>query len=851
MVNVNSDISCAGCSACKHICPQKCIEMIFDDEGFLYPLKDTDKCTDCNLCVDVCFLKKERQSTEDYEIYGVKNKNEQIRFESSSGGMFSAIAEYIINAGGVVFGAAYDESLTVTHSYAEDIEGLSRFRKSKYVQSDTKDTYVQAKEFLLDGRKVLYTGCPCQIAGLKSFLGKEFENLICVDLICRGVSSPLVFKSCLEAVEEEMNSKITSLSMREKIIDNIVLKPTTPNSTIKFILSDKRELYQFTGLNKDQNAYLAGFVKDLYNRPSCDECKAKNFTSGSDIQLGDFWGINKVNPNFCDKTEDGKIIPFGVSEVILTSNKGKKLFSDISKNLDYFMFDKNWFKKSKSYANYTILTSPQSADCNRKQFFEEYNKNKSQVNSLIRKYLDKPQKETRCSVNDFGVSIKKLAIFGAGKVGTDVFYAVGKENIRCFIDNNPKTDTLFDIPCLTFDEFLKIKDEVIVIVASFDYANEMCKQLEASMIFDYHVCYRHTLRMFYNNRLKYYSRKIEKSMYYCYFDLIKKYDLGKYNNITLYCYPENTEVLMCVFEMVGITDKIKRVIPYTTIGTEKLLWSEIESQSDCIILAVKRNHSHFHDKIELECEKYDNGTLAVADFYNVDKLKEEFHYPEIKKYKDIYKGKRCFIIGNGPSLRMSDLDMLHKNNEICFATNKIWYAFEDTDWRPDIYVAVDRLIMLHHSKEIKQISAKVKFIADNSPSFWNSEYSENCIKYHILPQLFEPNMPGFSSELDKILFEGFTVTYAAIQLAAYMGFSEIFLLGVDCDYSGDTRKGENHFTKQYVGSNSEFFPHNTYRMQLAYKKAELVSRRNNFRIYNATRGGKLEAFERVDFDNIL
>jgi hypothetical protein len=453
--------------------------------------------------------------------------------------------------------------------------------------------------------------------------------------------------------------------------------------------------------------------------------------------------------------------------------------------------------------------------------------------------------------------MKKLALFGAGNAGKEVFSAVGKENVRCFIDNNPRADTLLDVPCLTFDEYLKIKDETIVIVASYDYVTEMCNQLEKNMIFDYRIYHRHSTNVIYTYRPYYYSIKTNQWLYYSYFELIKNYDLAKQQNITLYSYPENIETLMCVFEMAGIADKIKRIIPHTTIGIEKSLWSDVEANSDCVILAVRRNNSHLHDIIELNCEKYDSGNLAVADFYNFYKFIEEFHCPEMEKFKGIHKGKRVFLIGNGPSLTTSDLDLLHKNNEICFGCNKIYKIFDKTEWRPDYYFASDKMMLEEFSEDIETMDVPFKFLERHRISYFNKSASEN--NNIIFPTMnyeeYYPRYPGISEDAGKILMWLYSVVSEMMfQTALYMGFSEMYLLGID-NNSG-IEKTVKHFYDNDLGE-TEFgeFVINTMnsppKANKAFEKIRLYSDKHGIKVYNATRGGYLEAFERANLDSLF
>lgn len=312
MIEIKEKKNCCGCNACVQVCPKQCISMKEDREGFLYPEVDKDICVDCHLCEKVCPVLNQGKERKPLKVYAAKNKDEEIRRQSSSGGIFTLLAEQVIDEGGVVFGARFNENWEVVHSYTETKEGLAAFRGSKYVQSRIGDNYKKAEEFLKSGRKVLFSGTPCQIAGLNLYLRKEYENLLTVDFICHGVPSPGVWREYLkEEIARQCDGKnsvlshpiekekirVKGISFRDKKLGwkkySFVLTLSVPDGH-----GVENTVLPSEPLNK--NLFLRGFLADLYLRPSCYACPAKCLKSGSDVTIGDFWGIEKVMPEMDD-----------------------------------------------------------------------------------------------------------------------------------------------------------------------------------------------------------------------------------------------------------------------------------------------------------------------------------------------------------------------------------------------------------------------------------------------------------------------------------------------------------------------------------------------------------------------
>lgn len=338
---------CCGCMACGQICPQKCIKFEEDACGFLYPICDESLCVQCGLCEKVCPIINKWEPKNPLQIKACRNKNEEERYRSSSGGVFVLLAKAVILQKGVVFGACYDEDWMVIHSYVEEADGILAFQGSKYVQSRIGETYIEAKKFLDEGRVVLFSGTPCQIAGLKHFLRKDYQNLISVEVLCHGVPSPKVWRDYLNQIQglnkldvekkslsPSLNtvSLITGISFRDKKNGwrkfNFVVQFSNQScdGNVSSINSrrDIRDLFS-------ENLYMKGFLSNLTLRPSCFHCLSKGGRSMADLSLGDFWSID----SHCAYFNDNK----GTTIVYVNSEKGKKMLETL--DIDVVVLDKN------------------------------------------------------------------------------------------------------------------------------------------------------------------------------------------------------------------------------------------------------------------------------------------------------------------------------------------------------------------------------------------------------------------------------------------------------------------------------------------------------------------------------
>lgn len=349
MIEIKDKSKCCGCEACVQRCPKHCIHLVEDKEGYRYPRVDKATCVNCGLCEMVCPIINENEQQEPIEVLAAKNPDEQQRLAGSSGGVFFEIGRNIINNGGIVFGARFDENWNVIHSYAEDIEGLNAFRGSKYVQSYIGDSYKKVEGFLKDGRQVLFSGTPCQIAGLQRFLRKKYANLLLVDVVCHGVPSSMPWQKFLdEAIRtqnmssETFRKQITSVSFRSKEKGWLKYHLKVIYKPLNGISANSRNSI-FSKYHRDTD-FFYGFLSQYFLRPSCYNCKFRCGKSHSDITLADFWGIW----DHTDQWNDDR----GISLVMLNTEKGKAIFDTL--NVDVFLSD----YKTAIAGNKSIIESP-------------------------------------------------------------------------------------------------------------------------------------------------------------------------------------------------------------------------------------------------------------------------------------------------------------------------------------------------------------------------------------------------------------------------------------------------------------------------------------------------------------
>lgn len=316
MVLIKEKTKCTGCTACLNICPADAIKMVNDNNGFAYPVADEAKCVNCNLCDSACPIINDTKVENDFApICKIAwNNDNNVRFLSTSGGIFSSLADYVIEKNGFVVGAELTENNEVKHSVVSNSQSLNNLRKAKYVQSNLENVFKEIKLLLDSKNKVLFSGTPCQNAGLQNYLKKKYENLITVEVICHGVASQYVFSAYLDSLEKHYNSKVKSVEFRNKDMG-------WQKYTNKVTMTDG-STYQ---RERNEDEYMLGYLKhSLFLRPSCTDCKFKGFPRIADITLGDFWGIEKIMSDIDDR---------GVSAVIINSKKGLSIFNMITENI--------------------------------------------------------------------------------------------------------------------------------------------------------------------------------------------------------------------------------------------------------------------------------------------------------------------------------------------------------------------------------------------------------------------------------------------------------------------------------------------------------------------------------------
>lgn len=451
----------------------------------------------------------------------------------------------------------------------------------------------------------------------------------------------------------------------------------------------------------------------------------------------------------------------------------------------------------------------------------------------------------------------KFILFGAGAIGISALTHLGEDCVECFADNKKHGTTFLGKRVISFDEMVGLEGDFRIVISTNNYAELFEEQLKEAGVEQY---------VFWPKRFNvdklqevlptYNGPYSEQCMSYR--DVLSYHQIGRYKKIVIYGSNTCIDYLLIEIAMlnhldhvVGIVDEESQEPDYLGIPVCPL---EAMGEFDCLLINKRRADTNIRDVLFGQDNNFD-----ILDIYDSEKFISYFHHPELKKFKDIHKGKRAFIIGNGPSLTVEDLNTLHQNHEICFAANNVYKIYDQTAWRPDYLCMSDDIIVSGCKDKYDWLMKEsVLFVSDHVVR----KYSDSPALYlvHMISSgEFAPNMPDFSSDITIGTYTGGTVIYGlALQIAVYMGFDELYLLGVDNDFSGTGSEEQNHFVKDYFSAKEKervdayggkLWNKDNY--NLAFRKVEIYSKSQNFRVFNATRGGKVEAFERVDFDALF
>lgn len=358
--------TCTGCGACYNICPMEAISIKEDKYGFYKPVIDEKKCTNCGLCKKTCPLDNYDSKNNPPKTFALINKDENTRLKSASGGAFSAFAKYVLEQNGVVYGVIWDKNIVAVHSRATTTQDVEKMYSSKYVQSNTCDTFKQAKKDLEDGKQVLFSGTPCQIAGFKSYLRKTYDNLITVDLICHGTPSPQILeKYKQEFLKENNEEKIVNINFRSK-------KRGWGSFYTLIINTDNKE-YCIDG---SKSSYLKAFGNLSLNK-SCTDCQFNKIPRIADITIGDFWGVDDYDKTLNDEK--------GLSIILVNNEKGQEFLKLANNNIKIkeVPFDVVTPKNPNIY-------SSSKAHKNRTKFLEELCVQNKSLKYCVKKYLKTP-----------------------------------------------------------------------------------------------------------------------------------------------------------------------------------------------------------------------------------------------------------------------------------------------------------------------------------------------------------------------------------------------------------------------------------------------------------------------------
>lgn len=376
---------CCGCGACAQRCPQNCITMEEDEEGFRYPVIDEKRCVCCGLCERACPSVNRFSHVWKEEVYAAAAKDQKLVKRSSSGGMFGILAEYVLQKNGVVFGAAFNEKMELIHCVANNEEECKKFHGSKYIQSNTNNTFKECKQYLDQGKYVLYTGTPCQIAGLKQYLQEDYERLLAVELICHGAPSPGIWRKYISELEAEQQERMVGAFFRYKDKGWKAYRFKTEYE------SGKKEV-----ISGGKSPYIVAFFNHLTLRPSCYECRHRLEYSRSDLMIGDFWGVSDYHQSFDER--------LGVSALLILSSKGKKVFEEVKRKMHYEESGLSMLTPMNGCIQLSVFPNR-----NRQRFMESYAKKENITKALDRNAVNYRWKDKAFQMGVWGSYNSRMA----------------------------------------------------------------------------------------------------------------------------------------------------------------------------------------------------------------------------------------------------------------------------------------------------------------------------------------------------------------------------------------------------------------------------------------------------------
>lgn len=360
---------CTGCSACYSVCPNKSITMKADEEGFLYPEVGTS-CIGCGKCTLTCPVQHQAKNMAERTVYAGYSRDDLKRKSGSSGGTFGTIAEWFIREqNAVIFGACFDDKMNVIIDNSLSQCGYKKFQKSKYVQADPLNSILDAKEFLIRGRTVLFTGTPCMIAGVRAAIPEKYQkNLFCIDTVCHGVPSPELYRHIIRAKEKKENLKIEKIDFRDK---------SDQADWINYSYSLWYESGEKSSIQHEESVYFRAFLEGYIDRKSCFECRIRKEYSQGDITLADFWGAEKEYPQMAHQMD----YPEGISAIIVKTEKGKQIINSIKNLMVLSEANEAGFEKN-NVSYYQKMNEPKD----REKFVKKALRSKDAIRQMTREF---------------------------------------------------------------------------------------------------------------------------------------------------------------------------------------------------------------------------------------------------------------------------------------------------------------------------------------------------------------------------------------------------------------------------------------------------------------------------------